>query len=102
MGVAEETVNHTDMENDASGLDATGQLGHRCWTIRIVGVCSIAYFGATTWLLLENLHRGYYQLQRLLLTCDNDDSGRDAHAENVVHNGVDWVHMPSVLGLSLA
>ena len=40
----------------------------------------------------------------MLLTCDNDvdDSGRDAHAEYVVHNGVDWVHMPSVLGLSLA
>ena len=44
MGVAEETVNHTDMEND--GLTLTGQLGHRCWTIRIVEFRSIAYYFA--------------------------------------------------------
>ena len=60
-----------------AGLMLTGQLGHRCKTIRIVGCC---------W---KTCYTELLPVQRLLLTCDNDDSGRDAHAENVVHNGVD-------------
>ena len=44
---------------------------------------------------------GKCTVQSLFGRVTNGGSGRDAHAENVGHTGVDWVYLPPFLGLKV-